>query len=56
MSSSETITNVVELAVGLGCLAAAAGSGRRPQLRWVAALLLVAGLAAVVHAAVALAS
>ena len=49
--SSETITSVVELAVGLGCLAAAAGSWRRPSLRWVAALLLVAGPAAVIHAA-----
>ena len=53
--SSESVTNVVELAVGLGCLAAATGAWRRPQLRWVAALLLVAGLAAVIHAVVALA-
>ena len=53
--SPETLTSVVELVVGLGCLAAAAGSWRRPSLRWVAALLLVAGLAAVAHAAIALA-
>ena len=54
--SPETLTSVVELVVGLGCLAAAAGSWRRPHLRWVAALLLVAGLAAVIHAALALAT
>ena len=54
MPSSETITDVVELAVGLGCLAAGVGAWRRPQLRWVASLLLVAGLAAVVHSALAL--
>jgi hypothetical protein len=54
--SAETVTNIVELAVGLGCLAAGAGAWRRPRLRWVAALLLVAGLAAVGHAAAALAT
>ncbi|MDP9342393.1 MAG: hypothetical protein M3Q23_09940 [Actinomycetota bacterium] len=54
--SSDTVTSLVELAVGLGCLAAAVGSWRRPSLRWVAVLLAVAGLAAVAHAVVALAA
>jgi hypothetical protein len=56
MSGSELITDAVELAVGAGCLAAGAGAWRRRALRWVAVLLLVAGLAAVVHAAVAIAT
>jgi peptidoglycan/LPS O-acetylase OafA/YrhL len=55
MPSSETITNVVELAVGLGCLAAGVGAWRRRPLRWVAVLLLVAGLAAVAHAVASMA-
>ena len=52
---SDIATNVVELAVGLGCLAAGVGAWRR-SLRWVGALLAVAGLTAAVHAAVALAA
>jgi hypothetical protein len=52
---SDLVTNLVELAVGLGCLAAGAGAWRRPGLAWLAALLVVAGLAATVHAAVELA-
>ncbi len=52
---SDTVTNVVELAVGLGCLAAGVGAWRR-SLRWVAALLAVAGLAASIHSVVALVS
>jgi hypothetical protein len=45
--------SAVELIVGLGCLAAAAGAmGRR--MRIVALLLLVAGLAAALHAVAAI--
>ena len=50
----DTITNVVELGVGIACLVAAVGTWRRPGLRAWAALFLVAGLAAAVHAVVAL--
>jgi hypothetical protein len=46
---------LVELAVGAGCVVAAVGAFRG-GLRLVAAVLLIAALAAVVHAAVALAN
>ena len=49
---SQTVTNAIELAVGLGCLIAAFGARRE---RWLAAGLLVAGLAAVARSIVALA-
>ena len=49
-----TITNVIELGVGVACLIAAAGTFRRPGLRVWAAIFLVAGLAAAIHAVVSL--
>jgi len=48
-------TYAVELAVGVACLAAARAAWRTSRSRWPATILLVAGVAAVVHAAVALA-
>jgi hypothetical protein len=51
---AETTTFVVEILVGLACLGAAAGARRRSM--WLAGLLLVAGLAAVIHGIAALAS
>jgi hypothetical protein len=51
---SDTLTSVIEIAVGVACLGAAAGAW--PRMRWLGALLVVAGLAAVIHAAVALAT
>jgi hypothetical protein len=53
---ADIVTSVVELAVGLGCLAAAVGAWRRGGLRWLAALLVAAGVAATVHSAAALAA
>jgi hypothetical protein len=51
---SGTVTFVVELAVGVGCvLAAVPALGRRP-LRWLGVVLLVAGVAAIVHATIRL--
>lgn len=48
---AETMTHAIELAVGLGCVIAAVPAlGRRP-LRWLGVVLLVAGVAAIVHAA-----
>jgi uncharacterized membrane protein len=51
---ARALTYVVELLVGLGCLIAGATSvwGRRTQ--WVGVVLLVAGIAAIVHAVVEL--
>ena len=43
-------TYVVELLVGLGCLAGAAATVRQPRLRWLGVVLALAGGAAVVHA------
>jgi len=51
---AEAITSWIEAAVGVACLIASAGAWRRSRLRAVAAMLAVAGVAAVVHAAVAL--
>lgn len=45
-----TVNALIEAAVGVACVAAAAGIWRRPGLRLVAAVLTVAGLVAVVHA------
>jgi hypothetical protein len=47
---SEAATNVVELLVGLACLAAAFGLRRHRGLVVLAALLGVAGAAAIFHA------
>jgi peptidoglycan/LPS O-acetylase OafA/YrhL len=46
----ETLTYVIELAVGLGCVVAAVPMARTPRSRWLAAVLAVAGLTAIVHA------
>lgn len=47
----DTVTYGIEAAVGVVCLVAAYGVRRRPGLRLVAALLGIAGVAAVAHAA-----
>jgi hypothetical protein len=49
------VTYAIELAVGLACIAGAVGALRR-RLRAVAAVLALAGSAAIVHAIVALVS
>ena len=46
-----TLTYAIELAVGLGCVAAAVPVLRTRRLRWLAIVLLVAGGAAIAHAA-----
>lgn len=48
------VTYVIEAAVGVACLIAASSIRRRPGLRVWSALLGVAGVAAVVHAALSL--
>ncbi|MGZ8618998.1 MAG: hypothetical protein ACXWYE_03765 [Actinomycetota bacterium] len=53
---SDTLTYAIELAVGLGCLAAAVGLWRRASLRALAVLFAVGGVAAAVHAVWALAT
>lgn len=52
----DVATYATELAVGLGCLIGAVAAVRRPRLRWLGGVLLIAGLAAVVHAVGALIS
>jgi hypothetical protein len=51
---ARALTYVVELLVGLGCLVAAAVALRGSRARWVAVVLLVAGVAAIAHALVEL--
>jgi hypothetical protein len=51
---ARTTTYAIEIAVGLACLGAAVGTLRRS--RWLGAALIVAGLAAIVHGIVALAT
>lgn len=46
-----TLTYAIELAVGLGCVAAAVPVLQTRRLRWLAIVLLVAGGAAIAHAA-----
>jgi hypothetical protein len=55
---ARTLTSLVEIAVGAGCLVGVpvAWRARSPERRWLAALLLVAGVAAVAHGMVALVS
>jgi hypothetical protein len=48
------LSNVVELAVGVACLFAGGGLWRSPGVRWAAVLLVIAGLAAAIHAVVAM--
>ncbi len=52
---SDVITSVVEVAVGVACLVGGVASWRRPRMRWLAALLAIAGVAAVAHGILALA-
>jgi len=51
----EDLTAVIESAVGVACLAGAAASWRRPRLRWLAALLAIAGAVAFARGILALA-
>jgi uncharacterized membrane protein len=51
---TRALTYVVELLVGLGCLIAGAASFRGSGTRWLGVVLLVAGIAAIVHALVEL--
>ena len=51
---ADAATSWIEAAVGVACLIVSAGAWRRSGLHVVAALLAVAGVAAVAHAAVAL--
>jgi hypothetical protein len=46
-----TLTYAIELAVGLGCVVAAVPALRARRLRWLGFVLLVAGAAAIAHAA-----
>ena len=52
----ETLTYVIELAVGLGCVVAAVATARSRRLRWFALVLAVAGATAIVHAIARLAA
>ena len=52
----QSLTYVTELAVGLGCVAAAVATARSRRLRWLALVLAVAGSTAIVHAIVELAT
>ena len=51
-----TLTYAIELAVGLGCVAAAVPALRTRRRWWLAIVLLVAGGAAIAHAAFRLVS
>jgi hypothetical protein len=44
------MTYVVELLVGLGCLIGGAATLQPSRMRWVGMILIVAGVAAIVHA------
>jgi hypothetical protein len=50
----EAVTYLTELAVGLGCVVVAVPTIRSPGRRWLGAILLIAGAAAVTHAVVRL--
>jgi hypothetical protein len=52
--AADLVTDLTEIAVGVGCLAAAPFAWRRA--RWLGALLAAAGLVAVVHAVVSMAT
>ena len=43
------MTYAIEVAVGLACVVSALGLRRRRRFRWLAILLAVAGMAAIVH-------
>ena len=46
----QTLTYLIELAVGLGCVVVAVPTMRGPGRRWLAAVLAVAGATAMAHA------
>ena len=46
----QTVTSLIEIAVGRGCVVVAVPTMRSPGRRWLAAVLAVAGLTAIVHA------
>ena len=46
----QSLTSVTELAVGLGCVVVAVPTIGSPGRRWLGAILLIAGAAAVTHA------
>jgi hypothetical protein len=48
---SDALTYGIEAAVGVCCILAAVSAWRRSSLRWLAVVLAVAGLAALLHAA-----
>jgi hypothetical protein len=50
----DVVTSVIELGVGLGCLAGGVVACRLPRYRLIGVLLVVAGLAASAHAVLAL--
>lgn len=50
----DVVTYAIELAVGLGCVIGSVPALGHPRLRWFGVVLLVAGIAAVVHALVEL--
>jgi hypothetical protein len=52
---ADAVVAWIEAAVGVACLIASAEAWRRSRLRTIAAVLAVAGVVAIVHAAVALA-
>jgi hypothetical protein len=46
----DAVTSIIELAVGLVSLLAGVGAWRSSRFRWLAPILLLAGVAACVHA------
>ncbi|HXJ62999.1 MAG TPA: hypothetical protein VNN79_04520 [Actinomycetota bacterium] len=54
MIAASLVTDLTELVIGVGCLVATPGAWHRA--RWLGALLAVAGLAAVVHAVISMAT
>jgi hypothetical protein len=56
VEETQALTYGIELAVGIGCLVAAVPALGRRRKRWLGALPLVAGIAAIVHATVRLLS
>jgi hypothetical protein len=53
-AGSVVVSSVIELCVGVACLLAAAGTWQRPGLRVWAGIFMVAGVAAALHALIAL--
>lgn len=52
--AASLVTDLTELVIGAGCLLAAPGAWRRA--RWLGVLLAVAGIAAVIHAMISMAT